>query len=257
LHRKQTTVLVAGDSTALTLGLSLYSAGEESKDGLDIVDKGNDGCGVAEGADVVDNGVLLPTATACNPGSPPADQWPAVLRRELRHYRPRAVVLLAGRWEVYNRTNLAGEVTNITDPAFAHYIEGQLQRFVSLVAAAGSQTVLLTAPYYDSGEQPNGQPEPQDNAGRVRIYNRLVIRVAAANPTTSSLVNLNAIVSSAGRFTSSIDGVTVRAPDGVHFPYFNIWDPTAPLPDTRAEVVQFGRWIGPKILPSVVAATKE
>jgi peptidoglycan/LPS O-acetylase OafA/YrhL len=256
LTSNQTTVLVAGDSTALTLGASLYYDAEASKDGLDIVDEGTEGCGVAEGADIVSNGVLRPTVAACNPRSPPADQWPAELKNELRHYRPRAVVLLAGRWEVYNRTSLAGKVTNITDPAFAQYIESQLQRFVSLVATAGSRTVLLTAPYYDSGEQPNGQPEPQDNAGRVRIFNRLVDKVAAANPTTSSLVNLNAIVSPAGRFTSSIDGVTVRTPDGVHFPYFNNYDATAPLPDTKAEVVQFARWIGPKILPSIVAATK-
>ncbi len=147
-------------------------------------------------------------------------------------------------------------MTNITVPSFAHYVEQQLQRFVSIVAAAGSQTVLLTAPYYDSGEQPDGQPEPQDNPTRVRIYNRLVDSVAAANPATTTLVNLNAIVSPHGMFTTSVGSLTVRAPDGVHFPYFNIYDETAPLPDTRAQVVRFSRWIGPKILPSVVAATK-
>ncbi|MGB7053620.1 MAG: hypothetical protein WBG41_18800 [Acidimicrobiales bacterium] len=52
----------------------------------------------------------------------------------------------------------------------------------------------------------------------------MVNQAAAASPTTSSLVNLNAMVGPAGRSTSSIESVTVRAPDGAHFP-FNVWGP--------------------------------
>jgi hypothetical protein len=112
----------------------------------------------------------------------------------------------------------------------------------------------MTAPYYDSGEQPDGQPLLEDSPVRVRDYNQLVRRVASADPLVVSLVDLNAIVSPQGRFTTTVGAITVRAPDGVHFPFFNVFDDTAPLPDTAAETEQFARWIGPQIFPTLEEA---
>jgi hypothetical protein len=110
----------------------------------------------------------------------------------------------------------------------------------------------MTAPYYDSGEQPNGQPEPQDSPTRVRDYNRLVDEVAASNPFTTTMFNLNALVCPDGRFTSTVDGVLVRAPDGVHFPYWH-WT-TGPGPNSPAQIQAFSRWISPRVLPALAAA---
>jgi peptidoglycan/LPS O-acetylase OafA/YrhL len=247
-----TTVLITGDSTALTLGDPLMNYADQSRDGLNVIDQGIVGCGVAEGSFFESDGSQTPMPPLCNPSAPASQQWPAVLKRWIRQFRPRVVVLLAGRWEVYDRTDLAGNVTNITHPAYARYVKEELQRYVSIVASAGIRTVLMTAPYYDSGEQPNGQPEPQDSPTRVRDYNRLVDEVAASNPFTTTMFNLNALVCPDGRFTSTVDGVLVRAPDGVHFPYWH-WT-TGPGPNSPAQIQAFSRWISPRVLPALAAA---
>ncbi len=251
-----TPVIITGDSTALTLGLSLAYWTQQSHDGIAIIDKGSQGCGVAEGTSYLLNGATDTFPPTCNPGAPKAAQWPALLRYWIEQYQPKVVVLLAGRWESFDRTDLAGKFTNITDPSYAAYVRGQIQRFVTIAVAGGSRVVLLTAPYFSSGEQANGQPLPQDDPARVDIYNRQIDEVARTNPRTVSVVNLNAIVSPDGHYTGTIGDIVVRAPDGIHFPFFNAFDDTAPSPDTAAQVQQFARWIGPQILPTIVQAAK-
>jgi peptidoglycan/LPS O-acetylase OafA/YrhL len=247
-------VIVAGDSTALTLGLALGYAAKHDDTHLDVQDMGIGGCGVAEGRTFLSEGVSGNFKPACDPGAPAQDQWPALLEGWIHQYRAKVVVMLAGRWEVYDRTNLAGQVTNITHPAYARYVKQQIERFVSIATAAGCRVVMLTAPYFDSGEQANGQPLAQDAPVRVRDYNALVRQVAAAHPQTVSLVDLNAIVSPQGHYTESIGTIPVRAPDGVHFPFFAVFNNTAHDPDTYTQFTQFARWIGPKILPAIEQA---
>jgi hypothetical protein len=66
-------------------------------------------------------------------------------------------------------------------------------------------------------------------------------------------VNLHGVVCPGAHYRQAIDGVTVRAPDGVHFPFFSMADPSTPDPDTLATVRRFGMWLGrtlwPKLLP--------
>jgi peptidoglycan/LPS O-acetylase OafA/YrhL len=238
-------VLMVGDSTALTLAAILGYTADRSGYGLDIIDKGSVGCGIAEGSVFESDGVTSRVPSACNPSASKSAQWPALLEGWLARYRPRVVVLLAGRWEVYDRTDPAGKMTNITQSGYAGYIRQQLERFVGIASSTGSRVVLMTAPYYDSGEQPDGQPLPQDDPARVRDYNRLVRSVADSDPRTVSLVDLNALVSPGGRFASTIGGIVVRAPDGVHFPFFDTFEDTAHAPDTAAQTEQFAAWIGP------------
>ena len=115
-------------------------------------------------------------------------------------------------------TRLDGQWTNITEPDFAAYVKRQLAYTVDFASAKGAKVVLLTAPCYDHGEQPNGQPWPTDTPARLDAYNRLVDEVAAENPTKATAVNLDAMVCPSGQFEQDIDGVQVRSSDGVHFP---------------------------------------
>ena len=211
------------------------------------------GCGVAEGTTVVAEGGSITLPPACNLDSPAAEQWPALLARDVARYRPDVVVLLAGRWEAFDRPDGVGRLTDITQPGFADDVELQLQRFVSIATAKGARAVLMTAPYY----QPAGaQPRPEDDPVRVDDYNRLVAAVVRADPTTTALFRLGALVSPHGRFAATVDGRTVRAPDGLHFPFYSLVDPTAPAPDTYGQVLAFSRWIGPKVLPTLVGAAR-
>jgi hypothetical protein len=244
-------VLIVGDSTALTLGLALGDWSSESRDGLVLTDEAQFGCGIAEGYFIISGGARLSVPAACNPGAPPVEQWPSLLRCDLLRYRPRVVVMLAGRWEVFDRTDRSGQVTNITKPSYARYIEQEMQDFVTIATSTGSRVILLTAPYYAPTGSMAGHVPPEDDPVRVDDYNRLLHRVAEANRRTTSLFDLNAIVSAHGRFTFRIGTQVVRTPDGIHFPFFSLVDVDAHDPDTLAQVLQFSRWLGPKLLPFV------
>jgi hypothetical protein len=162
------------------------------------------------------------------------------------------VAVLAGRWEV-STVEWRGRWTDILDRSFSRYVAGQLQRAVDIGSAAGAHVVLFTAPCYDSGEQPDGEPWPEDQTNRLDEYNALVRQVAAANPRTTRLVDLDGLVCPGGQYETTIDGVTVRAPDGVHFPFSSPTNPQAADPDTQAQVEQFSDWLGPRLWPKIVA----
>ncbi len=248
-------VLLLGDSTALTLGMGLY-LGEKPYHVVQA-DEGIVGCGITDGAEVEFHGRVAPVATPCNSHRPsgavaPADQpWPQQWRRWLRRYRPNVVMILAGRWEVMNRT-YRGRWTDILHPAFADYVKHQLEYAVGLAGSGGARVVLLTAPCYQSGLQPDGKPWPEDDPARVDAYNRLVEAVAAQHPATVSVVHLHAMVCPGGHYRQDIGGVVVRNPaDGVHFTVAGgqllasrVWPPVARL--GREELATLARSSSPR-----------
>jgi len=118
---------------------------------------------------------------------------------------------------VANRT-YKGRWTNIDNPVYKAYVERQLHYAVRVAGSGGARVVLMTAPCYDSGEQPNGDPWPEDSRSRLAIYNRLVRQVAATSPDTSVL-NFNAMACPGGQYEEYMDGIQVRQSDGVHFTF--------------------------------------
>jgi peptidoglycan/LPS O-acetylase OafA/YrhL len=250
-------VLVIGDSTALTLAINL-SIDAKTYD-LTIENEGVVGCGVTEGTLIKTTGVVGNVWNACNsrvaPGtplfqytpaygkeikSPDAEQWTVWDRDWVHQLDPNVVVLLAGRWEVRTRV-YDGKWTNIDEPDFAAYVKRQLAYTVRFASAKGAKVVLMTAPCYDAGEQPNGQPWPTDMPQRVDAYNRLIKEVAAEYPTKVSVVDLHGMVCPGGQFEQDIDGVQVRSTDGVHFP----------------ETGSAAPYLDPKILPTLEKIGRE
>jgi hypothetical protein len=213
-HGPPVKVLVVGDSTALTLdiGLNEYATSY----GIAPTNAGILGCGITTGRDYQLQGVDAPMAAQCS-GHPADDQWYRLWADKISTVHPNVVMILAGRWEVVNRT-YKGHWTNIENPAYAAYVKSQLERAVRVAGAGGAHVVLLTAPCYDSGEQPNGAPWPEDSRARLAIYNGLVRRVAATSPDTS-LLNFNAMACPGGHYEEFMDGQQVRLADGVHFTF--------------------------------------
>jgi peptidoglycan/LPS O-acetylase OafA/YrhL len=234
-------VLLFGDSVALTLGLGLSDPASQAKYGYVLSDKGILGCGVVFGPEVEIMGARDATPPACDgttltPGEPlDQEPWPYQWLAAINVVHPNVVVLLAGRWEVTDR-EYQGQWTNILSPAYAAYVKQQLEATSKLVTSAGSHLVFLTAPCTNEGEQPDGAPWPEDDPARVRAFNKLEREVAAAHPQTDSVVDLNAAACPQGKFASTVDGVVMRRPDGVHFT----------LPGGVALV--------PKLMPAIVAS---
>jgi peptidoglycan/LPS O-acetylase OafA/YrhL len=207
-------VLVVGDSTALTLdiGLNEYATSY----GIAPTNAGILGCGITTGKDYQLQGVDAPMATQCS-GKPADEQWYRLWADKISTIHPNVVMILAGRWEVVNRT-YKGHWTNIENPAYAAYVKSQLERAVRVAGTGGAHVVLLTAPCYDSGEQPNGAPWPEDSRARLAVYNGLVRRVAATSANTS-LLNFNAMACPGGHYEEFMDDQQVRLADGVHFTF--------------------------------------
>jgi peptidoglycan/LPS O-acetylase OafA/YrhL len=172
-QRAHTTVLMVGDSTALTLSVGLsYQAAHY---GARLIEKGLLGCGVAVVPEVRQAGVDAPMVPACNTATPAAGQWPALWTGWIDRYHPTVVAILAGRWEV-STVEWKGRWTDILDPAFAAYVRRQLQRAVDVGSSRGAAVVLFTAPCYDSGEQFDGAPWPEDQPDRLHAYKRSCAR---------------------------------------------------------------------------------
>lgn len=207
-------VLLVGDSTLETLAIGL--GGQAGPYDIESFDGGRLGCGVTSGTEYQLQGVDTPMSSLCN-GGPPATQWPAFWLAKIAEVRPNVVMILAGRREVANRT-YEGHWTNILNPAYADYVRRQLEYAVQVAGSSGAHVVLMTAPCFDSGEQPGGQPWPEDSPTRLAIYNGLVRQVAASSPNTS-LLNFNAMACPDGHFEEFMDGMQVRMADGVHFTY--------------------------------------
>jgi peptidoglycan/LPS O-acetylase OafA/YrhL len=206
--------LVVGDSTALTLDIGLN---EHARDyGVVPFNGGILGCGVTDGAEYQEKGVDAPMAVQCRGTSPPS-QWPTLWRADIAKDRPNVVMILAGRWEVSNRT-YDGRWTNIDNPTYAEYVQRELQSAVQVAGSSGAAVVLMTAPCYDTGEQPDGQPWPEDSRTRLDIYNGIVRRVAASIPGTL-LLNFNAMACPGGQYEEFMEGQQVRLADGIHFTF--------------------------------------
>jgi peptidoglycan/LPS O-acetylase OafA/YrhL len=243
-------VLVAGDSTALTLGLGLSV--EAKNYGVTTKDEAIVGCGVAVGPAVETKSERYPTAYPCNSVPPPAgtplltpktgapwaERWTVWYKNWIASYDPNVAILLAGRWEADTRT-YDGTWTNISNPTFAAYVKQQLNLAVGILSSKGARVVLFDAPYYTEGDQPNGEPYPQDSPARVDLYNHLLAEVAAAHPGVASVFDLNALVCPGGRYEEFIDGVQVRESDGVHF------------------TLTGGELLAPKIWPTIAKVGRE
>ncbi|MGH9045608.1 MAG: acyltransferase family protein [Acidimicrobiales bacterium] len=245
-------VLFVGDSTALALGVDLGF--DTTSNHISVIDKGIVGCGVAESEEVSTQGRagLGHTSPACNPASPKSAQWPALWNEWVAQYRPVDVVILAGRWELSNDI-WQGQWTNITHRSFALYVRHQLERAVRIASSQGAHVDLLTAPCYSTTSALLPGPVVNDSPQRLAIYNTIVRKVAALTSARTTLINLDNLICSGGRYHEQLDGVTIRAPDGVHFPFFSVSDPCAADPDTLAETRRAGLWLGKELWPEILA----
>ena len=146
------------------------------------------------------------------------------------------MVVLAGRWEVLDR-EYRGRWTDILQPAFAAYVKRQLEAASNLVAASGARLVFLTAPCTNEGVQPDGASWPEQDPARLAKYNQLIKEVAAEHPQFDSVADLASAACPKGRYTPTMDGVTIRTvDDGIHF-------------SPEGGVV-----LAPSVMPQIVAA---
>jgi hypothetical protein len=112
---------------------------------------------------------------------------------------------------------------------------------VHILTSRGGHVAIATVPYvHSSGPElcvplPATAAECPSEAERVAELNAVARQVAAADPTQVTLINLGQHLSPAGQYDRTIEGVTVRAADGVH-----LSEPG-------------GQWLTPWLVPQLLA----
>ncbi len=228
-------VALFGDSVAWRLGFALLASQPQQRYDVSLDNGAIVACGVVRSTDYEAGGVTDTMVPQCNPSAPASSQWPAQWKGDLDQFRPNVVMILAGRWEVMNRL-IGGRWLHIGEPAFDAVLHQALDQAVHEASSEGALVVLMTAPCFDSGEQPDGQPWPEDSPGRLSLYNQMVREVAAEHPTTVRLEDFGAMLCPGGVFSTTVDGVQLRDGDGVHI-----------VPTSAA-----GQWLAARLLPEVV-----
>ena len=87
-------------------------------------------------------------------------------------------------------TQLDGSWQHLGQPTFDFWAEARYDQAVTALSSGGAHVVLLTSPYYDSGEAPDGSPWPENDPLRVITDNELLAASARQDPRKASVFNL-------------------------------------------------------------------
>jgi len=201
-------VLVVGDSVANTLGDG-FDRGSHAA-GVELFNRGQLACGIAQHATIEHGGRSAPTEPTC-------DDWPAQWRGYIAEVAP-VVSVVAFDVFVVQDLEVDGASLAFGTKVSDRYLLDQLDRGVEILRAQDGKVVLLTAPYNHRPEVV-GQPSiwDEDDPARIDHWNALLARYVKQRADTGvTLVDLNGHVSPAGEYTNTLDGVELRY-DGVHF----------------------------------------
>ncbi|MGH9097053.1 MAG: acyltransferase family protein, partial [Acidimicrobiales bacterium] len=226
---------VFGDSVASRLGLAMSLNNPQQNYDVNLENDALVGCGVVRSTQYIAHGVANLMASSCNSSTSASQQWPAQWTGDLAQFHPNVVAVLVGRWEINDRL-INGQWTHIGEPAYDSILRQSLEQAVNVAGSTGAQVMLMTAPCFDSGEQDNGQPWPEDSPTRLSDYNTILRQVGSEHPSNTEVYDLGALVCPGGHFSLSVDGVQIRDADGVHI-----------VPTDAA-----GQWLDARILPEVV-----
>lgn len=199
-------MLLVGDSVGLTLGMGLSVAAPRY--GVDVWNKSIIGCGLATGGPTVATGSVQMPLPVCS-------TWPSQYAADVAQFNPDVAAVMVGPWETLDRVH-DGRWGHLGEPWFDAFEAQEIDTAVQVLSSRGARVVLFTSPYYDHGEQPNGQAWPQDNPARVDALNKLMYQAAARHPGLVSVVPLGSYLSPGGHFATDVGGVTARWSDGIH-----------------------------------------
>jgi hypothetical protein len=201
-------VLVVGDSVAKTLGDGFDR--ESHAAGVELFNRGQLACGLAQNGRIERGGQWLDTEATC-------DDWPTQWQAYIDEIDPDVSTALFDVF-VVSDLEVDGKRLPFGSKASDRYLLRQLDRGVDILRSRGGSVVLATAPY-------NQRPEivgqavrwAEDDPARIDHWNALLRRyVKDRNDPSVTVADLNGYVSPKGRFTNARDGVTLRY-DGVHF----------------------------------------
>ncbi len=214
-HLPPVRLLLVGDSMAQTLGNG-WAGPVAAHWGVVLDNKGAPNCSLAGGEFRLKNYAPQNSAPPCSPGTA-GGGWAPAWRADVAAFRPDVSVVLV-RLDVADHW-FEGHWTHLGDPDYDAYLSGQVRTAIQTLAARGGKVVLLTSPYFDTGEQPDGTPWPEDDPARVDELNAVLTSAATLYPGQAYVINLNRLVDPSGAYQADVDGVDVRFSDGIHWTF--------------------------------------
>lgn len=208
-------VLVVGDSFAHTL--ALYVGRDSSAYGVVLINGGLDGCALSRGPVPPGLGQESPVVGPCASTGP---GWPALYKADIGKYRPNLSLIVLGPWDLYARF-IDGRWMSPGQPDYDTYYRHQLMTAVRILTADGRRVAITTEAYTDAGPEicvppPAVVKNCPIESQRISALDAVAREIASANPRRVTLINLGQRLSPDGRYAQSVDGVVIRAADGVH-----------------------------------------
>jgi photosystem II stability/assembly factor-like uncharacterized protein len=231
-------LLVVGDSFAHTLALGL--ARNASAYGVTLIDGSLDGCAIARGSPVLVGGRSYPITGPCATAGP---GWPAQYRADVATDQPTLSLLVLGPWDLSTRF-IDGQWSWPGQPYYDAYYRRQVVTALQILTAAGGRVALTTVPEVRTSGPQRCQPLPATTTGcptetaRVEALNSVARQAVRQFPGRVAVIDLGRRLSPGGTFVSEVDGVVVRAADGVH-----VSEPG-------------GEWLTPWLIPQLVATAR-
>jgi photosystem II stability/assembly factor-like uncharacterized protein len=231
-------VLVVGDSFAHTLALGI--ARNATAYGVTVLDGSLDGCALVRGSPVLIATVQLSVTGPC---AATGSGWPSQYQAEVAADQPSLSLLVLGPWDLSTRM-IGGQWEWPGQPAYDAAYGQSIASAVRILTAAGGRVAITTVPQVLQSGPDLCVPPPEavvdcpDVPERVAALNAVAREVAGEFGGQVTLIDLSQQLSPDGTFANGVDGVVVRAADGVH-----LSEPG-------------GEWLTPWLVPQLVAASR-
>jgi peptidoglycan/LPS O-acetylase OafA/YrhL len=229
-HR--TRVMLVGDSLAgsLSPGLVRLAAAER----FAFFDATVPGCGLTSDSGERWVGEWELPDDRCFP------PWRTRWAEHVAKFDPDVVILPLSAHDAVDRRIDGHEVAFDSD-AGAALEERDLRDAIVVLSARGARVVVLTTPYFRQPWRLPVDPNRSSfNNAWVDRMNGSAFDAVAEAPRRAAILDLNALLDPDGRWTGTVDGIDVRAPDTIH------------LSDAGADFV--ARWLVPQALGLVERA---
>ena len=159
------------------------------------------GCGITNGATLIP--WSNPSSIYTDPGA--CALWAQQLQWLTSRFHPDVTVIQTGYWEAQKRM-YQGNYQDLSSPAYAAFIKSNLEQAVQIAHSGGGAVILATSPYFNDGTP----------SSLVDTFNTVVSQVITEDSSFVSGLNVNGLYDPNGVYTSTVDGILVRTPDGVH-----------------------------------------
>jgi photosystem II stability/assembly factor-like uncharacterized protein len=233
----QASVLVVGDSFSGTLAEGL--ARDATAYGVAVTNGSIDGCDLARGEPILLKG--QPYVQNAGPCVATGPGWAAQYQQDLALTHPSVSVLVLGPFDQSTRM-INGQWESPGQADYDAYYVQQINSALQILTSQGGHVVITTAPFVQSTGPQYCAPLPArvkgcpTEAQRVAAQDAAAKQAAAGFPGKVTIVSLGQHLAPHGTYTSTVDGVVVRAADGVH-----LSEPG-------------GEWLTSWLMPRIIAA---